>query len=77
MLDLEWTFPLNMVEVVWGDGQQTDRGIIPTTDLAPMAQKHLEIPFDATGKRWVRVAAWDSAGNGALSQPVKLVPAGR
>jgi hypothetical protein len=30
------------------------------------------IPFNATGRAWVRVAAWDSAGNGVLSQPVKL-----
>ena len=28
--------------------------------------------FDATGKKWVRFAAWDSAGNGAMVQPIKL-----
>jgi MFS family permease len=28
--------------------------------------------FDASGKKWVRFAAWDSAGNGALTQPVHL-----
>jgi len=37
-----------------------------------MSSKHFEIPFDASGKKWVRLAAWDSAGNGAMSQPVKL-----
>jgi hypothetical protein len=26
----------------------------------------------ATGKTWVRFAAWDIAGNGALVQPIKL-----
>ena len=31
--EVEWTFPLDFVEVVWGDGQKTDRQIIPTTDL--------------------------------------------
>ena len=30
------------------------------------------IPFDATGKAWVRFAVWDSAGNGAFVQPVYL-----
>lgn len=25
-------------------------------------------------KKWVRLAAWDLAGNGALVQPVKLTP---
>jgi hypothetical protein len=70
--DLEWTFPLNFVEVVWGDGKTSNRQVIATTDLAPMGSKHFEIPFDANGKKWVRFAAWDSAGNGAMSQPVKL-----
>jgi hypothetical protein len=40
-----------------------------------MGSKHFEIPFDAAGKKWVRFAAWDTAGNGAMSQPVKLNPA--
>jgi hypothetical protein len=70
--DVEWTFPLEFVEVVWGDGQQTDRTIVPATELGPFGKKRFEIPFDATGKKWVRFAAWDSAGNGALVQPVKL-----
>jgi len=58
--------------VVWGDGTKSDRQVIPTTDLAPMGSHHFEIPFSAAGRKWVRVAAWDSAGNGAMSQPVKL-----
>ena len=70
--DVEWTFPLNFVEVIWGDGTKSDRQVISTTDLPPMSSKRFEIPFDAAGKKWVRFAAWDSAGNGAMSQPVKL-----
>jgi hypothetical protein len=70
--DLEWTFPLNFVEVVSGDGKTSNRQVISTTDLMPMGSKHFEIPFDARGKKWVRFAAWDSAGDGAMSQPVKL-----
>jgi hypothetical protein len=70
--DLEWTFPLDMVEVVWGDGEHTDRQIIDTTDLPAFGRRHFEIPFNASGKKWMRFAAWDSAGNGALVQPVKL-----
>jgi hypothetical protein len=73
--DLEWTFPLNFVEVVWGDGKTSNRQVISTTEVAPMGSKHFEIPFDAAGKKWVRFAAWDSAGNGVMSQPVKLNPA--
>jgi hypothetical protein len=70
--DVEWTFPLEFAEVVWGDGQTTDRQIIPLTHLAPFGRHSFAIPFDATGKKWVRFALWDTAGNGALVQPIKL-----
>ena len=70
--DLEWTFPPDFVEVVWGDGVKTGRQIISTTDMPALGSHHFEIPFNATGKKWVRFAAWDSAGNGAFVQPVKL-----
>jgi hypothetical protein len=67
--DVEWTFPMEFVEVVWGDGQKVDRQTIRATDLAAPGSKKFSIPFDATGKAWVRFAAWDSAGNGAFVQP--------
>ena len=70
--DVEWTFPLEFAEVVWGDGQKTDRQIISATDLPAFGKHHFQIPFDATGKKWVRFAVWDSAGNGAMVQPIKL-----
>ncbi len=70
--DVEWTFPLEFVEVVWGDGKTVDRRIIPATDLPAFGSKRFAIPFDARGKAWVRLAVWDSAGDGAFVQPVKL-----
>ena len=70
--EVEWTFPLEFVEIVWGDGEKTGREIISTTDLLPFGKKRFEIPFDAKGKKWVRFAAWDVATNGALVQPVSL-----
>ena len=70
--DVDWTFPPEFVEVVSGDGQTTDRQILRATDQAALATQHFEIPFDATGKKWVRFAAWDSAVNGAFVQPVWL-----
>lgn len=70
--DVEWTFPMEFVEVVWGDGKTTGRKVIPATDLPPFGRQHFEIPFDASGQKWVRFAAWDSAGNGAILQPIKL-----
>jgi hypothetical protein len=71
--DVEWTFPLEFVEIVWGDGKQTARQVISTTDLPPLGTHHFKIPFDTAGKKWIRFAAWDSAGNGAMEQPVKLM----
>jgi len=70
--EVQWTFPLEFVEVVWGDGQHTDRQIISATNLPPLGSHKFQIPFAADGKKWVRFAAWDSAGNGAMVQPIKL-----
>ena len=67
--DVEWTFPLSFVEVVWGDGVKIDRQVVSATDLAPFGTKHFSIPLDTRGKAWVRFAVWDSAGNGAFTQP--------
>lgn len=70
--DVEWTFPLEFAEVVWGDGQKTEREIIPAAHLPAFGKHTFKIPFDTTGKKWVRFAIWDTAGNGALVQPIKL-----
>jgi hypothetical protein len=76
--EVQWTFPLEFVEVVWGDGQKTDRQIVPATGFPAFGSRKFQIPFLADGKKWVRFAAWDSAGNGAMVQPIKLAnpPAG-
>jgi hypothetical protein len=70
--DVSWTFPLEFAEVVWGDGKKIDRQIISTTDLPAMGSKHFSIPFDATGKAWVRFAVWDTAGNPGFVNAVYL-----
>ena len=75
--DLEWTFPLEFVEVTWGDGTKVERQTIRTTDLAPHGTKRFMIPVDATGKSWVRFAAYDSAGNAAFAQPQWFNPANK
>jgi len=74
--DVEWTFPLEFVEVVWGDGRKTDRKIVSATNLPAFGKHRFRIPFSAAGQKWVRFAAWDSAGNGAVGQPVKLALSG-
>jgi hypothetical protein len=72
VVDVDWTWPAEFVELVWGDGKTTSREIVPATSLAPFSTHRYSIPFDSTGKKWVRFAAWDSAGNGAFTQPVHL-----
>jgi hypothetical protein len=74
VMDFDWTFPLDFIEIVSGDGTKTERQIISATDLAPFSGKRFSIPIEVAGKKWVRVAAWDCAGNGAFSQPLRLTP---
>ena len=70
--DVEWSFPLEFVEVVFGDGERTTTSRRSATDLPAFGRETFTIPFDATRQAWVRFAAWDSAGNGAMTMPVRL-----
>ena len=70
--EVQWTFPLDFVEVVYGDGETTTTQVVSTKDLPPFGSHTFTIPFDATGQAWVRFAAWDSAGNGAMTMPIRL-----
>jgi hypothetical protein len=70
--DVEWTFPLDQVEIVWGDGKKTGHQAVSTTDLPPYGSHHFEIPFNAKGVKWLRFAAWDAAYEGAILEPQRL-----
>lgn len=72
VVEADWTFPPEFAELVWSDGGKIDRQVIKLSDKAPLASNKFRIPFAAAGKKWVRFALWDSAGNGALTQPVHL-----
>lgn len=67
--DVEWTFPMAFMEIVTGDGKTVSKQVIPATDMQAFGTKKLSIPFDATGKKWVRFSMWDVAGNGGFTQP--------
>jgi hypothetical protein len=71
--EIEYTFPLEFGELVWSDGAKVDRKIIDLTGTTSFGTKNFKIPFDATGKKWVRFAVWDSAGNGAWLQPTAIL----
>ena len=70
--EVEWTFPPEFAELVWSDGQKVERQTIDLKEMAPFSSRKFSLPFDATGKKWIRFAVWDSAGNGALTQPTHL-----
>jgi hypothetical protein len=70
--DVEWTFPLNVVELVWGDGKEVNRMVVQASDTPQFGQKQFRFTHDLTGARWIRFAAWDVASNGAFTQPVYL-----
>jgi len=70
--EAEWTFPPEFAELVWSNGKTVDRQVIGMTEMPPFGSHKFRIPFNATGKKWVRFAIWDSAGNGAFTQPVHL-----
>ena len=57
--DVEWTFPLEFVETVWGDGENVGRKVISATDQQPFGSRRYRIPFDAAGQKWVRFAVCD------------------
>ena len=67
--DVEWTFPMAFMEIVTGDGKTVSKQVISATDMQAFGTRKLSIPFDATGKKWVRFAMWDVAGNGGFTQP--------
>jgi hypothetical protein len=72
--DVEWTFPLEFVEVVWSDGETVQRKEVHATERAPFGRARFDIPVALGGQKWVRLAVWDSAVNGAFTQPLWLNP---
>jgi hypothetical protein len=73
-VELRWTFPLRFIEVISGDGSGVFRERIDRSDTGPFEQCVLSLTPELAGRTWVRVEAWDIAGNGAFTQPVWLTP---
>lgn len=65
-----YTFPLNMAEIVWGDGSHTQRRIFPLDTTREFGSGHFDWSLDAPGWKWARLAIWDVAGDGAFTNPV-------
>jgi hypothetical protein len=68
--DVSWTFPLNIAELVWGDGTNTHRKIIPLSTTREFGNQKFTWREKAPAWKWARVAVWDAAGDGAFTNPV-------
>ena len=64
-----WTFPLRMAEVVWGDGHETHTRTIPLDETREFDGRDFTWRVTVPGWKWVRLALWDVAGNGAFTTP--------
>ena len=71
-VDLSWTFPLRFVELISGNGAKVFRERIDCSDTGPFEKRSMHFTPDLVGRTWVRLEAWDVAGNGAFTQPVWL-----
>lgn len=69
---LEWTFPLQFVEIISGDGEKVYREHIDLTQTKSFGTQSWSWTPDLTGRKWVRLEVWDIARNGAYTQPVWL-----
>jgi hypothetical protein len=67
-LEIDWTFPLNFVEVVSGDGEKVYREKILLEDTRAFGNQTFNFTANLEGRNWVRLEVWDVAANGAFTQ---------
>ncbi|WP_339864300.1 hypothetical protein [uncultured Algoriphagus sp.] len=67
---VDWTFPLNYVEIISGDGENVSREKIDLSDTESFGKKDFQFSINLKGEKWVRLEVWDVAANGAFTQPV-------
>jgi dihydrofolate reductase len=70
--NVEWTFPLNFVELVWGDGEKTYRKMVSASETKEFGRQDFSIAVDAPGAKWARFAVWDIAADGAFTTPIRF-----
>lgn len=71
-VSLDWTFPMNFVDVVSGDGKRIYRQRISLNETQSFGEKAFKWSVKLSGCKWVRVEAWDVAANGAFTQMIWL-----
>lgn len=71
-LNVQWTFPLNYLEIISGDGNQVYKEKVTLHDTQSFGDRNFELSSSLEGRNWVRVEVWDVAANGAYTQFVWL-----
>jgi hypothetical protein len=72
VLGTSWTFPLNKVEIISGDGKEIYREVINLHDTQAFGKKTFHFTPNLKNRKWVRVEVWDVAANGAFTQMIWL-----
>lgn len=72
-MQLQWTFPLNYIEIISGDGNKVYREKISQAETKAFGDKTFQFKSKLAGRKWVRIEAWDVAANGAFSQTFWLL----
>ena len=66
---IQWTFPLAIAQIVWCDGDNVVRELHPLDKTRSFEAGEFTWRVHAKNWRWVRLAVWDVAGNGAFINP--------
>jgi hypothetical protein len=64
------TFPLEMAELVWGDGERTFRKTVALTETRAFGDFTFTAEMEGGNWKWARLAVWDVAADGAFANPV-------
>ncbi|WP_209404972.1 hypothetical protein [Pseudozobellia sp. WGM2] len=71
-LELDWTFPLNFIEIISGDGNSVFRERIDMNHTNAFGTDKFSFEAELKNRKWVRIEVWDVAANGAFTQTVYL-----
>ncbi|KEO75631.1 CehA/McbA family metallohydrolase domain-containing protein [Anditalea andensis] len=69
---IDWTFPLNFIEIIFGDGKDVHRKKLDLSETEAFGNKYYNFMIDLKDQKWVRAEVWDVAVNGAFTQTVWL-----
>jgi hypothetical protein len=67
---VDYTFPLRIAEIVWGDGSATHHKMIPLEETREFGHATFKWTAEAKDWKWARFAVWDVAGDGAFTNPI-------